>query len=156
MVKELSAYIHLLLYSSNFCGTIFSQENLLSWKYNREYSNFINFLWKFRSPSAENLNVNILFWGFSRNFSTAKNSDYRVYSDNTLYMKPCESLWHCIVGWNSNTFGSKVYPPIMCITFPGYISNVSCFQGNISDVFLLFPLIRPRKVVHNIIILLYF
>ena len=26
-----------------------------------------------------------------------------------------------------------------------------CFQGNISDVSLLFPLIRPRKVVHVVI-----
>ena len=44
-------------------------------------------------------------------------------------MKPNEQLWHYIVGWNSNTFGSKVYPPIMCITFPGYISVVSLFSG---------------------------
>ena len=39
----------------NFRGTLFLrilQGNLLSWKYNREYSNLINFLWKFRSLSA--------------------------------------------------------------------------------------------------------
>ena len=63
-------------------------------------------------------------------------------------MKPSEWLWQYIVGWNSNTSGSKVYPPIMCITFPGYISVVSLFFGNAS---LLFPLIRPRKVIHILI-----
>ena len=50
---------------------------------------------------------------------------------NTLYMKPSKWLWQCIMGWNSSTFGSKVYPPIMCITFLGYISvvPVSLFPG---------------------------
>ena len=58
-----------------------------------------------------------------------------LYSFNTLYMKPSEWLWQCIVSWNSNTFGSKVYPPIMCIAFQGYISDVS----------LLGPLIPPTQ-----------
>ena len=65
---------------------------------------------------------------------------YLLYSGNTLYMKPCELLWHCIVGCNSNTFGSKSYPPIMCITFPGYIP-FKCIP-----VFS-FSLISPHKMV---------
>ena len=50
------------------------------------------------------------------------------------------AIFVCIVGWNSNNFGSKDYTPIMYITFPVYISAVSMFC----------PLICPRKVIHVI------
>ena len=59
-------------------------------------------------------------------------------------------IFICIVGWNSNNFGSNDYPSIMCITFPVYISAVSLFQVYISAVYLFCPLICPRKVIHVI------
>ena len=55
-------------------------------------------------------------------------------------MNNCDiTLW---VEFNSNTVGSKCYPPIMWITFPGYISIAS----------LLFFLIHQCKVMHVIVI----
>ena len=58
-----------------------------------------------------------------------RESSHRSTQQCTYTIIFYQQLWHCIVGWISNTFGSKVYPPIMCITFPGYISVASLFSG---------------------------
>ena len=58
-------YIYMYHIVRIFHGTIFSrilQENLLSWKYNHEYLNLINFLWKFRSLSAS------ILWKFKHEY----------------------------------------------------------------------------------------
>ena len=42
-------------------------------------------------------------------------------------MNNCDiALW---IGIATPLIGSKAYPPIMCITFPGYISAVFLFSG---------------------------
>ena len=60
----------------------------------------------------------------------------------------CFIILRLISGFNISTFGSKVYTPIMCITFPVYISVVSLFSGIYFSCILALLLICPHKVIY--------
>ena len=49
---------------------------------------------------CENLNTNILFWGFLQKFSTAKNLDYTVYNDRSLQHQHVQ--WPALIMWLSD------------------------------------------------------
>ena len=66
------------------------------------------------------------------------------YIHLTLCIWNLANNWHCIVVWNSNTFWSKVYPPIMCIISWDTFCCIPLFR-DIFKLYTCFSLYPPTQ-----------